>query len=237
MNSLCPYPVGQRLWFGITPSAGSRALGRDYKGESELRDVHAVEFKTKAGRRRGFYVIVCEPSDATYHLLSFDVRAPRGSFKREYSKIADEARWLLCTNIDRSTYICRFRASAEALYEVVVNTFGGNVRNIILCPVRPDNDYDRGWIESLLEEVRRQLVEEVEGAVRRCVKWTLGARHRFKAKLDRLKSIDGSLAESLESMFRDCLGYINHGGSTRGSSMARLPGTYRDVRGQYGEPT
>lgn len=237
MNSLCPYPVGRRLWFGRTPSAGSRALGHGYKGEDELRDVHAVEFKTKAGRRGGFYVAVCEPSRAEYYLLSFDVRAPRGSFKKEYSKIVDEAKWMLCANVDRSTYICRSRASAEALYEVVVGFFGGNVRNAILCPVRPDSDYDRAWIESLLEDVRSQLVEEVVEAARRCTRWTQDARHRFKAKLDRLKSIEGSLAESLESMLGECLEYISHGGSTQGSSMARLPGTYRDVRGQYGEPT
>jgi hypothetical protein len=44
------------LWFGRTPSAGSGALGHGYKGEGELRDVHAVGFKTRAGRRRGFYL-------------------------------------------------------------------------------------------------------------------------------------------------------------------------------------
>jgi hypothetical protein len=64
-------------------------------------------------------------------------------------------------------------------------------------------------------------VEEVGKAARRCTRWTQDARRRFKAKLDRLKSIDGSLAENLESKFRDCLGYINHGGSTWGSSMVR----------------
>jgi len=82
MINLCPHPIGRMLWFGITPSAGSRALGHGYKGEDELRDVHAVGFKTKAGRRWGFYVTVCGPANAEYYLLSFDVRAPRGSFKR-----------------------------------------------------------------------------------------------------------------------------------------------------------
>jgi len=221
MNSLCPYPVGRMLWFGRTPSAGSRALGRDYKRGDELRDVHVVEFKTNAGRKRGFYVKVCEPGDAEFYLVSFDVRAPRGSFKREYSKIADEARWLLCANVDRSTYVCRARASAEMLVEVITGLFEGYIKNIMLCPVRPDSDRERGWIESLLEEVRSQLVEEVGKAARRCTRWTQDARRRFKAKLDRLKSIDGSLAENLESKFRDCLGYINHGGSTWGSSMVR----------------
>jgi hypothetical protein len=229
MNSLCPYPVGQRLWFGRTPNAGSRALGHDYKGESELRDVHAVGFKTKAGRRWGFYVTVCDPNSAELYLVSFDVRTPRGGFKKEYSKVVGEARWLLCANVDRSTYICRAKASAETLYEVVVSVFEGHVRSVILCPVKPDGDDDRVRVEDLLEDVSRQLVEEVEKATRRCVKWILGARRRFKAKLDRLKSIDGSLAESLESRLRDCLKYINHGGSTRGSSMVRLPGNRLDT--------
>jgi hypothetical protein len=185
-----------------------------------------VEFKTKAGRKWGFYVTVCEPGGAAYYLISFDVRAPRGSFKREYSKIVDEAKWLLCANVDRSTYICKSRTSAEALYEVVVSVFGGNVRNVILCPVKPDGDDDRVRVEDLLEDVRRQLVEEAEKATRRCAKWTLDARRRFKAKLDRLKNIDGSLAESLESMLRDCLEHTSHGGSTRGSSMIRGGGLW-----------
>jgi hypothetical protein len=237
MNSLCSYSIGQRLWFGRTPSAGSRALGRDYKSEDDLRDVHAVEFKTKVGRKQGFYVKVCEPDDATYYLISFDVRAPRGSFKREYSKIVDEAKWLLCANVDRSTYICRSRASAEMLVEAVTGLFEGYIKNIMLCPVRPDSDHDRVRIDDLLEDVRRQLVEEVEEAARRCTKWTLGARRRFKAKLDRLKSIDESIAESLESMLRDCLEYINHCGSAWGSSMVRLPGNRLDSEGSHGELT
>jgi hypothetical protein len=236
MINLCPHPIGRMLWFGITPSAGSRALGHGYKGEGELRDVHAVEFKTKAGRRWGFYVMVCDPTSAEFYLVSFDVRAPRGSFKKEYSEVANEAEWLLCASVDRSTYVCRARASAEMLVEVIMGLFEGYIKNIMLCPVRPDSDHDRVRIDDLLEDVRRQLVEEVEEAARRCTKWTLDARRRFKAKLDRLKNIDESIAESLESMLRDCLEYINHCGSARGSSMVRLPDTYRDVRGQYGEP-
>lgn len=224
MSNLCPHPIGRMLWFGITPSAGSRALGHDYKGEGELRDVHAVEFKTKAGRRWGFYVTVCNPNSAELYLVSFDVRTSRGGFKKEYSKVVGEAKWLLCANVDRSTYICKSKVSAETLYEVVASTFRGHVRSVILCPVKPDGDDDRVRVEDLLEDVRRQLVEEAEKAARRCVKWTLDARLRFKAKLDRLKNIDGSLAESLESRLRDCLGYINHGGSTRGSSMVRRGG-------------
>jgi hypothetical protein len=226
MNSLCPYPVGQRLWFGRTPGAGSRALGHDYKGEGELRDVHAVGFKTKAGRRWGFYVTVCDPNSAEFYLVSFDVRTSRGGFKKEYSKVVGEAKWLLCANVDRSTYICKSKASAETLYEMVVSAFRGHVRNVILCPVKPDGDDDRVKVEDLLEDVRRQLVEEAKKATRRCVKWILGARCRFKAKLDRLRGINGSLAESLESMLRDCLEYINHGGSSRGSSMVKGGGLW-----------
>jgi len=89
------------LWFGRTTSAGSGALGHGYKGEGELRGVHAVGFKTRAGRRRGFYVTVCDSTGAELYLLSFDVRTPRGGFRREHSKVVGEARWLLCGNVDR----------------------------------------------------------------------------------------------------------------------------------------
>jgi hypothetical protein len=121
MNNLCPYPVSQRLWFGRTPSAGSRALGHGYKGE--LRGVHAVGFKIRAGRRRGFYVTVWYPIGAELYLLSFDVRAPRGSFKKEYSKVSEEALWLLCVKVDLSTYICKSRISAEFLAEAIASVF------------------------------------------------------------------------------------------------------------------
>jgi hypothetical protein len=221
MNSLCPYPVGRMLWFGMTPSAGSRALGRDYKSGDELRDVHVVEFKTNAGRKRGFYVRVCEPGDAEFYLVSFDVRAPRGSFKREYSKIADEARWLLCANVDRSTYVCRARASAEMLVEVITGLFEGYIKNIVLCPVRSDSDRDRGGIESLLEEVRRGLEEVADRISRRCRNWTLKVRRRFMERVERLRAVDAGLADTIKSKLEECFEYTSHGGSSRGSSMMK----------------
>jgi hypothetical protein len=55
-------------------------------------------------------------------------------------------------------------------------------------------------------------------------------------RVERLRAIDAGLADTIKSKLRECFEYTSHGGSTRGSSMARLPGTYRDVRGQYGEP-
>jgi hypothetical protein len=224
MINPCPYPVGQRLWFGMTPSAGSRALGHGYKGEGELRDVHVVEFKTKAGRRWGFYVTVCEPGDAEFYLVSFDVRAPQASFKKEYSKIANEAEWLLCASVDRSTYVCRARASAEMLVEVVTGVFEGYIKNIVLCPVRPDSDRDRGGIESLLEEVRRGLEEVADRISRRCRKWTLKVRRRFRERVERLRAVDASLADIIKLKLRECFEYTSHGGSTRGSSMIRGSG-------------
>jgi hypothetical protein len=226
MNNLCPYSVGQRLWFGITPSAGSRALGHGYKGEGELRDVHAVEFRTKAGSKWGFYVTVCEPSDAEFHLVSFDVRAPRGSFKREYSLVLDEAEWLLCANVDRSTYVCRTGASAEMLVEVITGFFGGYIKNIVLCPVRPDSDHDRGGIESLLEEVRRGLEEVADRISGRCRKWTLKVRRKFMERIQRLRAIDASLANIIELKLKECFEYTSHGGSSRGSSMVRGGGLW-----------
>jgi hypothetical protein len=226
MNSLCPYPVGQRLWFGRTPGAGSRALGHDYKGEGELRDVHAVGFKTKAGRKWGFYVTVCEPGDAEFYLVSFDVRAPRGSFKKEYSKVSEEALWLLCVNVDRSTYVCKTRASAEMLVEVIAGLFEGYIKNIMLCPVKPDNDHDRGGIENLLEEVRSRLEEVADRISRRCRKWTRSVRRRFKEKVERLRVVDASLAEIIELKLKECFENTSHGESAGGSAMKRLPGTY-----------
>jgi hypothetical protein len=47
MNNLCPHSVGQRLWFGRTPSAGSRALGHDYKGEREHKAQQQQEPRVK----------------------------------------------------------------------------------------------------------------------------------------------------------------------------------------------
>jgi hypothetical protein len=226
MNSLCPYSVGQRLWLGKTPRAGSRALGHGYKGEDELRDVHAVEFRTKAGRRWGFYVTVCEPGDAEFYLVSFDVRAPRGSFKKEYSEIVGEAGWLLCANVDRSTYICGARVSAEMLVEVIAGLFEGYIKSIMLCPVKPDNDSDRGGVENLLEEARRGMEEVADRISRRCRKWTLKVRRRFMERVKKLKAVDASLADTIKLKLRECFEYTSHGGSSRGSSMVRGGGLW-----------
>jgi uncharacterized protein YnzC (UPF0291/DUF896 family) len=201
MNNLCPHPVGQLLWLGRTPRAGSRALGHGYKGGGDLRDIHVVDFKTKSGRRYGFYVVVCEPSNAKYYLLSFDVKAPRGSFKKEYSKASEEARWLLCAGVDLSTYICKSRVSAELLAEVVVDMFGDSVKRIELCPVKADDDNE---ITERLEEVRRKLVEEIEGKTLQCRNWTKSVRRRFKERVDRLRAIDANLADVIELKLRKC---------------------------------
>jgi hypothetical protein len=225
MNSLCPYPIGQLLWLGRTPRAGSKALGHGYKGGGDLRDVHAVDFKTKSGRRYGFYVVVCEPSSAKYCLLSFDVKAPRGSFKKEYSKASEEARWLLCAGVDLSTYICKSRVSAELLAEAVVGMFGDNVKRMELCPVKADDDVENEIAERL-EEVRRKLVEEIEGKALQCRNWTKSVRRRFKEKVDRLRAVDVSLANVIELKLRECFENISHGGSPGGSSMTSVPDIY-----------
>jgi hypothetical protein len=204
MNSLCPYSVGQRLWLGKTPRAGSRALGHGYKGEDELRDVHAVEFKTKAGRKQGFYVKVCEPGNATYYLVSFDVRAPRGSFKKEYSKISEEALWLLCAKVDLSTYICKSRVSAELLAEVVVGVFSDSVKGIELCPVEADDGEAENEIAERLEEARRRLLEEIEGRALQCRNWTRSVRRRFMERVERLRAVDANLAGVIELKLRKC---------------------------------
>ena len=235
MNNLCPHPVGQLLWLGRTPRAGSRALGHGYKGGGDLRDIHVVDFKTKSGRRYGFYVVVCEPSSAEYYLLSFDVKASRGSFKKEYSRASEEARWLLCAGVDLSTYICKSRVSAELLAEAVVGMFGDSVKRIELCPVKADDDAENEITERL-EEVRRKLVEEIEGKVLRCRNWTRSVRRRFKERVDRLRAIDANLADVIELKLRKCLENISHWESPGGSTMTRIPGTYWDVRGQHGEP-
>lgn len=46
-----------------------------------------------------------------------------------------------------------------------MSVFGGNVRNVTVCHVKPD-----GKVEDLLENVRSRLVEEVGKAARRCIK-------------------------------------------------------------------
>ncbi len=232
MINLCPHPVGQLLWLGRTPRAGSRALGHGYKGGGELRDIHVVDFKTRAGRRYGFYVVVCEPSSAEYYLLSFDVRAPRGSFKKEYSRASEEARWLLCAGVDLSTYICKSRVSAELLAETVVGMFGDSVKRVELCPVKADDDNE---ITERLEEVRRRLVEEIEGKALQCRNWTRSVRKRFKERVDRLRAIDANLADVIELKLRKCLGNTSHWESSGGFTMTRIPGTYWDV-GHVGSP-
>jgi uncharacterized protein YnzC (UPF0291/DUF896 family) len=209
MINLCPHPIGRMLWFGITPSAGSRVLGHGYKGEDELRDVHAVRFKTKAGRRWGFYVTVCGPANAEYYLLSFDVRAPRGSFKKEYSKVSEEALWLLCIKVDLSTYICKSRVSAELLAEAVVGVFGDSVKRVELCPVRADGDAENEIAERL-EEVRRRLVEEIENKALRCRNWTRSVRGRFKERVDRLRAVDANLADVIELKLGKCFENTSH---------------------------
>jgi uncharacterized protein YnzC (UPF0291/DUF896 family) len=234
MINPCPYPMGQRLWFGITPSAGSRALGRDYKGGDELRDVHAVKFKTRAGRRWGFYVTVCEPANAEYYLLSFDVRAPRGSFKKEYSKVSEEALWLLCVKVDLSTYICKSRVSAELLAEAVVGMFGDSVKRIELCPVKEDDAENE--ITERLKEARMRLLEEIEGKALQCRNWIRSVRRRFKERVDRLRVVDANLADVIELKLGKCFENISHWESPGGFTMKRLPGNCLDVESSHGEP-
>jgi uncharacterized protein YnzC (UPF0291/DUF896 family) len=178
-------------------------LGHDYKGVGELRDVHAVEFKTKAGRRYGLYVTVCEPSNAEYYLLSFDVKALRGSFKKEYSKISEEALWMLCVKVDLSTYICKSKMSAELLAGAVARVFGSSVKRVELCPVKADDDAGNEIAERL-EETRMRLLEEIEGKALQCRNWARSVRRRFKERVDRLRAIDVSLADVIELKLRKC---------------------------------
>jgi len=238
MNSLCPYPPGIGLWEGRTPKPGSRALGHWYKGEGDLRDIHCVEFPTKAGRRHGDYFIVSEPGDAEYFIVSFDVEAPPGSFKKEYSRVKEEALWLLCAKPDyyQSTYICKSRVSAELLYNIVINMFGGSLRKIALCPVKPSTNEYKAKIEELLENVRSTLMRRVEESIGRCRKWTRRAKSRFMDRVRRLKMVDASLADVIELKLGGCFENTNHRRSSRGSSMTRVPDTYWDV-GYEGEPT
>jgi hypothetical protein len=223
MNNLCPYPPGIGLWEGRTPKSGSRALGHWYKGESDLRDIHFVEFPTKAGRRHGDYFIVSEPSDAEYFIVSFDVEAPPGSFKKEYSRVKEEALWLLCTKPEyyQSTYVCKSRVSAKLLYNIVIDIFGGSLRRIVLCPVKPNSLEHRLKVEKLLNNTKAELLRKVEEALERCRKWTRRARSRFMERIQRLRAIDPSLADNIELRLRECFAYTSNGGSTRGSSMMR----------------
>jgi hypothetical protein len=226
MNSLCPCPPGSGLWEGRTPRSGSRALGHDYKDESYIRDIHCVEFSTKAGHKHGDYFTVSKPGDAEYYVVSFDVNAPPGTFKKEYSKIKEEALWLLCAKPEyyQSTYVRRLRVSAELLYKVVVEVFGDSLRVVAVCPVKPSTNEYKVKIEELLENVKSTLMRRVEESIERCRKWTGKARSRFRERIEKLRVVDASLAEIIELKLKECSGNINHGGSTRGSSMMKRGG-------------
>jgi hypothetical protein len=231
MSNLCPCPSGSMLWEGWTPKSGSRALGHGYKGEGDIRDVHCTSFPTKAGRKLGDYFVVSEPGEAEYYVVSFDVKAPPGSFKKEYSKVREEALWLLCAKPEyyKSTYICRSWVSAELLYNVVIEVFGDSLRVVAVCPVRPSTNEYKVKIEELLENVKSTLMRRVEESIERCRKWTERARSRFRERIKKLRAVDASLADTIELKLRESE-TVNHGGSTRGSAMTRPPGTYRDVR-------
>jgi hypothetical protein len=237
MSNLCPCPSGSMIWEGKTPKPGSRALGHDYKDESCMRDIHCVEFSTKAGRKHGDYFVVSEPGDAECFVVSFDVEAPPGSFKKEYSRVREEALWLLCAKPEyyQSAYVCRSRVSAELLYNIVTDIFGGSLRRMALCPVKPNSLEHRLKVEELLYNARAELLRRVEEALERCKKWTKRAKSKFMDRVRRLRMVDANLADIIKLKLREYLEYTNHGGSTRRSSMVRLPGTYRDVR-RVGNP-
>jgi hypothetical protein len=62
----------ERLWFGRTTSAGSGALGHGYKGEGELRGVHAVGLKqglVVGGASMLQYAILLVLSSTYYHSM------------------------------------------------------------------------------------------------------------------------------------------------------------------------
>ncbi len=222
MSNPCPCPPGSMLWEGWIPRSGSRALGHDYKDESCMRDIHCFEFMTKAGRRSGDYFIVSEPGEAGYYLVSFDVEAPPGSFKREYSEVRDEASWL-CAKPDnyRSTYVCRSEISAELLASTIASIFGDSLRRIALCPVKPNGLEHKLKVEKLLNNTRAELLRRVEEALERCRTWTRRARSRFMDRVRRLRVIDASLADDIELRLRECFEYTSNGESSRGSSMVR----------------
>jgi hypothetical protein len=237
MNSRCPCPPGSMIWEGKTPKPGSRALGHDYKDEGYMRDIHCVEFSTKAGRKHGDYFVVSEPGGAEYYVVSFDVEALPGSFKKEYSRVREEALWLLCAKPEyyQSTYVCRSRVSAELLASTITSIFGDSLRRIAVCPVKPNSLEHRLKVENLLDNARAELLRRVEEALERCRKWTRRAKSKFMDRVRRLRMVDASLADIIEQKLRECSENTSHGRSTRGSSMVRLPGTYRDVR-RVGSP-
>jgi hypothetical protein len=212
------------IWEGKTPKSGSRALGHGYKGRGDIRDVHFVDFPTKAGRELGDFYVVSEPGEAEYYIVSFDVEAPPGSFKKEYSRVREETLWLLCAKPPeyyRSTYVCRSRVSAELLYNVVVEVFGDSLKVVAVCPVRPSTNEYRLKVEELLEEARSLLLEKVKASMERCKTWTRRARSRFMERVDKLRAIDPDLADTIKSKLEECFKYTSHGGSPRGSSMMK----------------
>jgi hypothetical protein len=216
------------LWEGWTPRSGSRALGHSYKGGGDVRDVHCVNFPTKAGRRLGDYFVVSEPGEAEYYIVSFDVEAPPGSFKKEYSRVREEALWLLCVKPEyyQSTYICSSRVSAELLYNIIIDIFGDSLRRIALCPVKPSTSEYKARVEELLDNTRNVLLGMVEESATRCHRWTGKARSRFKERVERLRAVDASLADTIELVMGECFENTSHRESPRGSSMTRIPGTY-----------
>jgi hypothetical protein len=228
MKSLCPCPPGSGLWEGWTPRSGSRALGHGYKGGGDIRDVHCVNFPTKAGRRLGDYFVISEPSGAEYYVVSFDVKALPGSFKKEYSRVKEEALWLLCVKPEyyQSTYVCRSRVSAELLYNVIEDVFGDSLSRIALCPVKPSANEYKVKIEELLENVKSTLMRRVEESIQRCRKWTEKARSRFKERVEKLRAVDANLANTIELKLKECFEYMSHGGSTRGFSMMKGGGLW-----------
>jgi hypothetical protein len=84
-------------------------------------------------------------------------------------KVSEEALWLLCVKVDLSTYICKSRVSAELLAEAIASVFSDSIKRIELRPVKADDDVE---IAERLEEVRRRLVEEIEGKALQCRNWT-----------------------------------------------------------------
>jgi uncharacterized protein YnzC (UPF0291/DUF896 family) len=117
-------------------------------------------------------------------------------------KVSEEALWLLCVKVDLSTYICKSRVSAELLAEAIASVFSDSIKRIELRPVKADDDVENEIAERL-EEVRRRLVEEIEGKALQCRNWTRSVRRRFKEKVERLKAIEASLANVTELKLRE----------------------------------
>jgi hypothetical protein len=206
-----------------------------------MRDIYCVGFMTKAGRRGGDYFIVSEPGEAGYYLVSFDVEAPPGSFKKEYSRVRDEALWLLCAKPDnyRSTYVCRSEISAELLASTITSIFGDSLRKIALCPVKPNGLEHKLKVEKLLNNARAELLRRVEEALERCRTWTRRARSRFTDRVRRLRMVDASLADIIEMKLRGCFENTSHGGSPRGFTMTSYstpnPRTSNPTKFKYSE--